>query len=119
MLVQFGGASTAKSPLKDTLPTSKSSHNDGADDSDNNSSGSDKSSASSSSSSPVLSLLVDGASDSLSGSSNSNHFFSRSASPGPATGSGPEDLINSPFQYGYSMPGSFFPERSPTPQACV
>jgi hypothetical protein len=56
-------------------------------------------------------VMVDGASDTVS-------FLPRSASPGPVTGYAPEDRYAS-YDYGYTMSGGAFTERSHTPQACV
>lgn len=77
-----------------------------------NSSGSNQSSVTSSPASPAMPLMTDGASDSVS-------FLPRSASPGPVTGYAPEDRYASSYEYGYTMPGGAFTERSHTPQACV
>jgi hypothetical protein len=49
---------------------------------------------------------------------NESHLLSRSNSPGPVTGSGPEDRMDS-FLFGYNMHGNIFPERAHTPQACM
>jgi len=57
---------------------------------DNDSSGSNNTSASNSPPSPVMQPQVDGASD-FKFSRSPSPFLSRSASPGPVTGSGPED----------------------------
>jgi hypothetical protein len=76
------------------------------------------SSATSSPPSPAMPILVDGASDFIAPRMPSP-FLSRSTSPGPVTGSGPEDLLASQYQYGYNLPGGVFSERSHTPQACV
>jgi hypothetical protein len=84
----------------------------------NNNTGSNTSSATGSPPSPAMPLLVDGASDFISPRMPSP-FLSRSASPGPVTGSGPEDLIASQYPYSYNLPGGVFSERSHTPQACV
>lgn len=61
-------------------------------------------------------VAVDGANDSRSRSPN---FLSRSTSPGPVTGSGPEDRMNSQYRYGYNKHGGIFPEAGHAPQACV
>lgn len=63
--------------------------------------------------------MVDGATDSRSASRSPNPFLGRSTSPGPVTGAGLDDRMNSSFQYGYPLHGGIFPERSHTPQACV
>ncbi|OAK97091.1 hypothetical protein IQ06DRAFT_40405 [Phaeosphaeriaceae sp. SRC1lsM3a] len=113
----FGTPSGKTSPP--VTPAAKATQNDGVvDDASNNSAGSITSSATSSPPSPAMPLLVDGASDALSSRSPSP-FLSRSTSPGPVTGSGPEDLLAAQYQYGYNMPGGIFNERSHTPQACV
>jgi hypothetical protein len=119
-MVQFGTPSGKGSP-KATAPARNDSLTDGTGDLNNvsGSSNSSVSSASSSPHSPVMPLSVDGASDSQSMFQTQSHFPSRSASPGPVTGSGPDDLNKSSFQYGYSMHGGIFPERSHTPTACV
>lgn len=83
----------------------------------NNSSGSNQSSATSSPPSPGMAHFVDGANDVISQSA--SPFCSRSTSPGPITGSGPEDHFASPYQYAYGMPAGMLIERSHTPQACV
>ncbi|KAF2714777.1 carbohydrate-binding module family 21 protein [Pleomassaria siparia CBS 279.74] len=111
----FFGTPSGKLSPQTTTPTTKNSHTDGATEYVfNSSSGSNRSSASNSPPSPVMPLLVDGANESRSSSRSPNHFLSRSASPGPVTGSGPEDLMASRYEYGYlsQMP-------SHTPQACV
>jgi hypothetical protein len=82
-----------------------------------NGSGSNNSSVTNSPPSPVMALLVDGASDKKPRSP--SPFMSRSTSPGPITGSSPEDLLATQYQYGYNMSSGFFHERSHTPQACV
>jgi hypothetical protein len=101
-----------------TTPSHANTHMDGAMEyALNNSSGSNNSSATSSPPSPAMPLLVDGASDLV--TRTPSPFLSRSTSPGPVTGSGPEDLLASQYQYGYNMPGGMFHERSHTPTACV
>lgn len=111
----FFGTPSKGSP-KVTTPATKNAHTDGpADDVPGSSSGSNQSSASNSPPSPAPSVLVDVANDSR-GASRSP-FFARPASPGPVTGSGPEDHAVSP--YGYNMHGGIFPEQNHTPQACV
>lgn len=80
--------------------------------------GSNQSSATSSPASPAMPLMVDGASDHAT-PRNSSPFLPRSASPGPVTGYAHEDHYNPSYQYGYTMPGAVFTERSQTPQACV
>ncbi|KAF2795602.1 carbohydrate-binding module family 21 protein [Melanomma pulvis-pyrius CBS 109.77] len=114
----FGTPSGKGSPQLRT-PATNNSHTDGAAEYIlNSSSGSNQSSASNSPPSPIMPLLVDGASDSRSASRSSNHFLSRSASPGPVTGSGPEDHMASNYQYGYLVKMPMFSEPH-TPQACV
>ncbi|KAF2277788.1 uncharacterized protein EI97DRAFT_273185 [Westerdykella ornata] len=111
----FFGTSSGKGSSKSApRATSDSVSIVPADDS-SASGGSRQSSASSSPGSPNMPLAVDGGSDPK------NHFASRSTSPGPVTGSAPEDLAHSSSyqQYGYGMHGGIFPERSHTPQACV
>ncbi|KAF2477502.1 protein phosphatase regulator [Lindgomyces ingoldianus] len=116
----FFGTPTGKGSPKATTPSTKTAHTDGTTEYIlNSSSGSNQSSASNSPPSPTMSQLVDGANDLRSASRSPNHFLSRSTSPGPMTGSGPEDLRTSPFKYGYNMHGSIFPEPTHTPQACV
>lgn len=116
----FFGTPTGKiSP--NAAPTSavQQPRGDGAmDDVLNNSSGSNQSSATSSPPSPAMALFVDGANDIVT-SRSASPFLSRSTSPGPITGSGPEDHFGSQYQYGYGMPAGVFIERSHTPQACV
>jgi hypothetical protein len=103
-----------------TSPPAKASTADGAMDylQNDSSSGSNQSSASNSPPSPVMTQLVDGANDARP-TMNESHLLSRSTSPGPVTGSGPEDRLNSSFSYGYNMHGNMFPERAHTPQACM
>ncbi|KAF2187243.1 carbohydrate-binding module family 21 protein [Zopfia rhizophila CBS 207.26] len=116
----FFGTPTGKgSPKVNTLVAKNPGTDRAADYLLNNSSGSNQSSASNSPPSPAMSQLVDGASDSRSISRSPSHFLSRSTSPGPVTGSGPEDRMTCPFQYGYNMHGGIFPEPTHTPQACV
>lgn len=62
--------------------------------------------------------MVDGANEVII-SRSASPFLSRSASPGPVTGTGPEDHLSSQYQYGFNMAGGIFPERSHTPTACV
>ncbi|KAH8704570.1 putative phosphatase regulatory subunit-domain-containing protein [Phaeosphaeriaceae sp. PMI808] len=113
----FGTPSGKISPH--AIPSGKSAQGDGVLEVVlNNCSGSNTSSATSSPPSPAMPLLVDGASEALYSRSPSP-FLSHSTSPGPMTGSGPEDLLASQYQYGYNMPGGLFHERSHTPQACV
>ncbi|KAF2846427.1 carbohydrate-binding module family 21 protein [Plenodomus tracheiphilus IPT5] len=116
----FFGTPTGKiSPNAASTPAVTKPNGDGAiDDVLNNSSGSNQSSATSSPPSPAMALFVDGAND-LVISRSASPFLSRSTSPGPITGSGPEDHFGSPYQYGYGMPAGMFIERSHTPQACV
>ncbi|KAF2821416.1 hypothetical protein CC86DRAFT_411104 [Ophiobolus disseminans] len=112
----FGTPSGKITPPAD--PPATTSQNDGTVELVLNNGYGSNSSATSSPPSPAMSLLVDGASDSRP-SRTPSPFLSRSTSPGPVTGSGPEDLIASQYQYGYNMPGGMFHERSHTPQACV
>jgi len=114
----FFGTSSGKDSPKGTPQTVQSQNKDGASDYMNGC-GSSQSSSSSSPASPTMPLQTDGATDSFTPSRSQTHFSSRSTSPGPVTGSGPEDIINSTFQYGYGMHGGIFPERSHTPQTCV
>jgi hypothetical protein len=117
----FFGTPSGKSSPKPAAPARNDSLTDGAGDLNivPSSTNSSASSASSSSHSPVMPLSVDGASDSQSAFQTPSHFSTRSASPGPVTGSGPDDRNKSSFQYGYNMHGGIFPERSHTPTACV
>ncbi|KAF2875094.1 putative phosphatase regulatory subunit-domain-containing protein [Massariosphaeria phaeospora] len=115
----FFGTSSGKDSPKASSPASQNADTDGAIEGFANSSESNQSSASNSPPSPVMPVLVDGANDSRSTSHSSNHFLSRSTSPGPVTGSGPENYVASQFQYGYSMHGGIFPEPSHARQACV
>ncbi|EUC29812.1 carbohydrate-binding module family 21 protein [Bipolaris victoriae FI3] len=108
----FFGTPTGKISPNVTTPAVRPTQGDGALDYMNNSSGSNQSSATSSPASPAMPVMADGASDSVS-------FLSRSASPGPVTGYAPEDRYASSYEYGYTMPGGAFTERSHTPQACV
>lgn len=110
----FFGTPTGKGSPKATTPLVKNSHSDGATEYIN----STESSATSSPPSPAMPVMVDGAND-IRPSRTPSPFLNRSTSPGPVTGSGPEDLLTSQYQYGYNMPGGIFPERSHTPQACV
>ncbi|KAF1965598.1 hypothetical protein BU23DRAFT_21983 [Bimuria novae-zelandiae CBS 107.79] len=117
----FFGTPSKGSPNEGT-PTTKNSHTDEAIEYVLNAplgSGSTTSSASNSPPSPTLPVLVDGANDIDSRSASRSPFLSRSTSPGPVTGSGPEDRMATSFQYGYSMHGGIFPEQNHTPQACV
>ncbi|KAH9868003.1 hypothetical protein IAQ61_007310 [Plenodomus lingam] len=117
----FFGTPTGKiSPNTATTPAVQHPpRGDGAtDDVLNSGSGSNQSSATSSPPSPAMALFVDGANDAMPSQSTSP-FLSRSASPGPITGSGPEDHFGSQYQYGYGMSGGVFHERNHTPQACV
>ena len=113
----FYGTPSKGSP-KATTPATKNSHTDSAvgyvlD----NHSGSNQSSVSNSPPSPQMPTQVDGANDVKSASH--SLFSSQSTSPGPLTGSGPEDYMTSSYQYGYSKHGSMFSEQQHTPQACV
>lgn len=108
----FFGTPTGKTSPNVTTPAVKPTQGDGALDYMHNSSGSNQSSVTSSPASPAMPLMTDGASDSVS-------FLPRSASPGPVTGYAPEDRYASSYEYGYTMPGGAFTERSHTPQACV
>lgn len=111
----FFGTPTGKSSPKGSTPARNDSLTDGTDDKNSSGSGSGGSSAASSPLSPTMPLSVDGAND-----SRPNYFSSRSSSPGPITGAGPDDLLNSSFQqHGYSMHGGIFPDRSHTPQVRV
>jgi hypothetical protein len=113
----FGTTSSKDSPQAAT-PSTKKAYTDGVHEYILDSgSGSNQSSATNSPPSPALPLLLDGAPDSKPGSL-SPHFLSRSTSPGPVTGSGPEDHLNS-YQYGYNLHGGIFPEAGHHPQACV
>ncbi|KAF2107177.1 putative phosphatase regulatory subunit-domain-containing protein [Lophiotrema nucula] len=117
----FFGTPTGKGSPIATTPATKNTHTDGATEYilNDSSSGSNQSSASNSPPSPVMPLLVDGANDSRASSRSPTHFLSRSTSPGPMTGSGPEDLTVSTYSYGYNLHGGIFPERAHTPTACV
>lgn len=116
ILIVFQFGTPSKGSPKATTPAAKNPHTDGAADYVvDSSSGSNQSSASNSPPSPAPTVLVDGANDSRAASR--GPFFARPASPGPVTGSGPEDHAVSP--YGYSMHGGIFPEQNHTPQACV
>ncbi|KAF2736228.1 hypothetical protein EJ04DRAFT_598252 [Polyplosphaeria fusca] len=115
----FFGTPTGKGSPMATTPATKNPQMDGATEYINESSGSNQSSASNSPPSPVMPIMLDGASDVRSASRSPIHFLSRSASPGPMTGAGPEDLLPSSYDYGYPMHGGIFPERAHTPQACV
>ncbi|KAH5418445.1 hypothetical protein HBI67_180030 [Parastagonospora nodorum] len=114
----FGTPSGKTSPP--ATPSTKNRQTDGVQEQAlTNGSGSYNSSATSSPSSPPeMPVLVDGANDLISSRSPSP-FLSRSTSPGPVTGTGPEDLITSQYQYGFNMAAGMFNERSHTPQACV
>jgi hypothetical protein len=107
----FFGTPTGKISPNVTTPATKPTQGNGALDYMHNSSGSNQSSATSSPASPAMPVMVDGASDTVS-------FLPRSASPGPVTGYAPEDRYAS-YDYGYTMSGGAFTERSHTPQACV
>ncbi|KAF2678167.1 carbohydrate-binding module family 21 protein [Lentithecium fluviatile CBS 122367] len=99
----FFGTPSKGSP-KATTPATKTSHTDGAMEYVlHNATGSAQSSASQSPPSPTLPVLVDGANDHK--STARSPFLTRSTSPGPVTGSGPEDRVTSPYQYGYNMHG--------------
>lgn len=116
----FFGTPNGKGSPAATTPATKNSHTDGATEYIlTDSSGSNQSSASNSPPSPVMPLMADGANDSRSATRSPNHFLSRSASPGPVTGSAPEDIMASSYNYGYALHGGIFPERAHTPQACV
>jgi len=116
----FFGTPSGKGSPQLTTPAAKNSHIDGATEySFNNSSGSNQSSASNSPPSPTMPILVDGASDSRSSSRSPTHFLSRSTSPGPVTGTSPEDHKASNYQYGYLANLPMFSESSHTAQACV
>lgn len=110
----FFGTPTGKGSPKATTPLVKNAHSDGATEYINSA----QSSATSSPPSPAMPVMVDGAND-VNSSRSSSPFLNRSTSPGPVTGSGPEDLLASQYQYGYNMHGGIFPERSHTPQTCV
>jgi hypothetical protein len=110
----FFGTPTGKGSPNATTPSVKNTHSDGATEYINSA----QSSATSSPPSPAMPVMVDGANDAKP-SRTPSPFLNRSTSPGPVTGSGPEDLIVSQYQYGYNMHGGIFPERSHTPQACV
>ncbi|KAF3033972.1 hypothetical protein E8E12_004260 [Didymella heteroderae] len=110
----FFGTPTGKGSPKATTPLLKNGHSDGAIEYINSA----QSSATSSPPSPAMPVMVDGAND-MKPSRTPSPFLNRSTSPGPVTGSAPEDLIASQYQYGYNMHGGIFPERSHTPQACV
>jgi len=112
----FFGTPTGKVSPPATTPAAAAINDGAVEDGSNDSSGSNNTSATSSPPSPAISLHMDGASD-LKFSRTPSPFLSRSTSPGPVTGSGPEDLAQ--YQYGYNMPGGMFHERSHTPQACV
>ncbi|KAL6704836.1 hypothetical protein ACN47E_007519 [Coniothyrium glycines] len=114
----FFGTPTGKVSPVVTAPISPQTNSDGSTEHLlNNISGSTQSSATNSPPSFSAPSFVDGANDLVS-SRNQSPFLSRSTSPGPMTGSGPEDHLVSQFQIGYGMPG-MFGERSHTPQACV
>ncbi|KAF1847569.1 carbohydrate-binding module family 21 protein [Cucurbitaria berberidis CBS 394.84] len=115
----FFGTPTGKiSPLAATPATSNVQSDGAMDYMMNNSSGSNQSSATSSPPSPAMPLLVDGANDMMY-SRSASPFLSRSNSPGPVTGTGPEDHMTSQYQHGYKLGGGMFYERSHTPTACV
>lgn len=115
----FFGTPTGKGSPNATTPAINNYHTDGATEYviDSNS-GTPQSSASNSPPSPVMAVAVDGANDGGSRSRSPN-FLSRSTSPGPVTGSGPEDRMNSQYRYGYNKHGGIFPEAGHAPQACV
>ncbi|KNG46430.1 carbohydrate-binding module family 21 protein [Stemphylium lycopersici] len=114
----FFGTPTGKISPNVTMPATKPTSGDGAEDYMHIIPGSNQSSATSSPASPAMPLMVDGASDHAT-PRNSSPFLPRSASPGPVTGYAHEDHYNPSYQYGYTMPGAVFTERSQTPQACV
>lgn len=116
----FGTTSAKTSPNPSpATPVAPAFRGEGAvEDVLNNGSGSNQSSPTSSPPSPTMALFVDGANDAVV-SRGASPFCSRSTSPGPVTGSGPEDHFVSPYQYGYGMPAGMLIERSHTPQACV
>ncbi|KAF2448190.1 carbohydrate-binding module family 21 protein [Karstenula rhodostoma CBS 690.94] len=117
----FFGTPSKGSPNGGT-PAAKNSHTDGATEyilNAQSASGSNTSSATNSPPSPSLPVLVDGANDSGFRSASRSPFLSRSTSPGPVTGSAPEDHMASTLQYGYSMHRGIFSEQNHTPQACV
>ncbi|KAH7117879.1 putative phosphatase regulatory subunit-domain-containing protein [Dendryphion nanum] len=116
----FGTPPTGKGSPNATTPAVNNSHTDGAMEYILDSSTSTpQSSASNSPPSPVMNVAVDVANDAGSRSRSPNHFLSRSTSPGPMTGSGPEDRVNSQYRYGYNQPGGIFPSPGHAPQACV
>ncbi|UPX21337.1 uncharacterized protein EKO05_0011524 [Ascochyta rabiei] len=110
----FFGTPTGRGSPKATTPSAKHPHSDGATEYIHSA----QSSATSSPPSPAMPVMVDGANE-VKSSRSSSPFLNRSTSPGPVTGSGPEDLLASQYQYGYNMHGRIFPERSHTPQTCV
>ncbi|KAH6625814.1 putative phosphatase regulatory subunit-domain-containing protein [Boeremia exigua] len=110
----FFGTPTGKGSPKATTPLVQNAHSDGAAEYINSA----ESSATNSPPSPAMPVMVDGANDNKP-SRTPSPFLNRSTSPGPVTGSGPEDILASQYQYGYNMHGGIFPERSHTPQACV
>jgi len=116
----FFGTPSAKGSPQATTPATRNPDTDGAAEySSNNSSGSNQSSASNSPPSPIMPVLVDGANDSRSSSRSPTHFLSRSTSPGPVTGTGPEDHKASNYQYAFLANMPMFSESSHTAQACV
>ncbi|KAF2015399.1 carbohydrate-binding module family 21 protein [Aaosphaeria arxii CBS 175.79] len=117
----FFGTPTGKGSPQASTPVVQNSHTDGASDYIlNSNSSTPQSSASNSPPSPVMPVSMDGANDLRSLSRSPNHFLSRSASPGPVTGSTPEDHMTShQFQYGFGKHGGIFPESNHAPQACV
>ncbi|KAF9737724.1 hypothetical protein PMIN06_002345 [Paraphaeosphaeria minitans] len=117
----FFGTPSKGSPNTGT-PATKNAHTDGAAEYILNAqpgSGSNTSSATNSPPSPALPFLIDGTNDGDSRSASRSPFLSRSTSPGPVTGSAPEDHMVSTMQYGYSMHRGIFPEQNHAPQACV
>lgn len=112
----FGTPSGKTSP--NPTPTTPPRGDGAAEEVLNSSSGSNQSSLTSSPASPAMALFVDGANDVVD-SRSASPFCSRSTSPGPITGSGPEDHLVTSYQYGYGMPAGMLIERSHTPQACV
>ncbi|KAF2993427.1 hypothetical protein E8E13_000567 [Curvularia kusanoi] len=110
----FFGTPTGKGSPKATPPVVKNDNSERALEYTNSA----ESSATSSPPSPAMPAMVDGAND-IRPSRTPSPFLNRSSSPGPVTGSGPEDILASQYQYGYNMHGGIFPERSHTPQACV
>ncbi|KAF2751459.1 carbohydrate-binding module family 21 protein [Sporormia fimetaria CBS 119925] len=112
----FFGAPTGNAAPVVTAPPKNESVADSASDA-SSPAGSNQSSATNSPSSPSMPTFSS-ASNST-GSKSPSQFLSRSSSPGPVTGSGPDDHPSSGLQYGYSMHGGIFPDRSHTPQVRV